>query len=216
MALFARAGRRLVKLNATTGPIWRVSTATLHLGRVKRGEYDYVPPEGYDKTQLKKGDRPEFIDQSKLMSPRERAERASKYNLIPEDYVPMEGYGDYPKLPNEAAFERDPYYDWDQPALRRNYGEPIHVHQEVYDQFSALDRRPLMLDRRHYTRFLLTLAGTLIVLIIIGGRFPRFAPVAPIQYPEEFPQDDKAGTNVGRDWWYTEFKSKEVVNYDFK
>jgi len=34
-------------------------------------------------------------------------------------------YGDYPKLPNKSLHERDPWYQWDQPDMRRNWGEPV-------------------------------------------------------------------------------------------
>lgn len=34
-------------------------------------------------------------------------------------------YGDYPKLPDRSQQERDPWYDWDHPDLRLNWGEPV-------------------------------------------------------------------------------------------
>ena len=34
-------------------------------------------------------------------------------------------YGDYPKLPDHSQQERDPWYDWDHPDLRLNWGEPV-------------------------------------------------------------------------------------------
>lgn len=34
-------------------------------------------------------------------------------------------FGDYPKLPDRSQAERDPWYKWDHPDLRRNWGEPV-------------------------------------------------------------------------------------------
>lgn len=36
-------------------------------------------------------------------------------------------YGDYPKLPERSQQERDPWYEWDHPDLRRNWGEPVFM-----------------------------------------------------------------------------------------
>lgn len=36
-------------------------------------------------------------------------------------------YGDYPMLPNKSIHERDPWYQWDQPDVRRNWGEPVRT-----------------------------------------------------------------------------------------
>ncbi|XP_073858602.1 NADH dehydrogenase [ubiquinone] 1 beta subcomplex subunit 8, mitochondrial isoform X2 [Macaca fascicularis] len=61
-------------------------------------------------------------------TPEERAAAAKKYNMRVEDYEPYPdegmGYGDYPKLPDRSQHERDPWYSWDQPDLRLNWGEP--------------------------------------------------------------------------------------------
>ncbi|KAG2463015.1 NDUB8 dehydrogenase, partial [Polypterus senegalus] len=61
-------------------------------------------------------------------TPEERAAAAKKYNMRVEDYEPYPddgmGYGDYPKLPDKSQQERDPWYSWDHPDLRRNWGEP--------------------------------------------------------------------------------------------
>lgn len=36
-------------------------------------------------------------------------------------------YGDYPKLPDKSHHERDPWYQWDQPDMRHNWGEPVGI-----------------------------------------------------------------------------------------
>uniref|UniRef100_A0AAY5KNA4 Uncharacterized protein n=1 Tax=Esox lucius TaxID=8010 RepID=A0AAY5KNA4_ESOLU len=38
----------------------------------------------------------------------------------------------YPKLPDRSQHERDPWYSWDHPDLRRNWGEPIHWDFDMY------------------------------------------------------------------------------------
>ena len=56
--------------------------------------------------------------------------------MLPEDYQQYDPVteadvmaGDYPKLPEKSAMIhlRDPFYPWDMPTLRRNYGEPLQV-----------------------------------------------------------------------------------------
>lgn len=36
-------------------------------------------------------------------------------------------HGDYPMLPDRSQHERDPWYQWDHPDLRRNWGEPVRI-----------------------------------------------------------------------------------------
>lgn len=59
----------------------------------------------------------------------ERLAAAKKYNLLPEEYKPYPddglGYGDYPHLPDKSVETKDPYYPYDYPALKRNFGEPV-------------------------------------------------------------------------------------------
>lgn len=59
----------------------------------------------------------------------ERVAAAKKYNLLPEDYKPYPddgtGYGDYPHLPDVPVETKDPYYPYDSPELKRNFGEPV-------------------------------------------------------------------------------------------
>lgn len=59
----------------------------------------------------------------------ERIAAARKYGLLPQDYQPYEddgtGYGDYPKLPLVSTDMKDPFYNWDYPDMKRNFGEPV-------------------------------------------------------------------------------------------
>lgn len=87
-----------------------------------------IKPDGYEFIFMPKEDLPASCPS--ILTPEQHVKLAAKYNLRPEDYVPMNDFdfniGDYPKLPDEGCRDRDPYYDWDDPFWRRNYGEPIH------------------------------------------------------------------------------------------
>lgn len=59
----------------------------------------------------------------------ERIAAAKKYGIPIEEYEPYPedglSYGDYPKLPLESGDDRDPYYPWDFPELKRNFKETV-------------------------------------------------------------------------------------------
>ncbi|UYV74650.1 NDUFB8 [Cordylochernes scorpioides] len=61
---------------------------------------------------------------------------AKKYNMLVEDYKPIDQdlypAGDYPDLPVVSGAARDPYLAYDYPELKRNYGEPLHEHHDMY------------------------------------------------------------------------------------
>ncbi|XP_003702585.1 NADH:ubiquinone oxidoreductase subunit ASHI [Megachile rotundata] len=65
----------------------------------------------------------------------ERRKSAAKYGLHPYEYEPYPNdhryLGDYPQLPWIGVVARDPYYPWDYPVIRRNYGDPIHPEQDM-------------------------------------------------------------------------------------
>lgn len=62
----------------------------------------------------------------------ERVAAAKKYNLQPEEYKPYPddgvGYGDYPHLPDIPDETKDPYYPYDMPEMKRNFGEPVNCY----------------------------------------------------------------------------------------
>lgn len=66
----------------------------------------------------------------------EIAAAAKKYNLHPAEYeaYPEDGtgIGDYPKLPDIGADLKDPYYPWDIPELKRNFGETVSTTTVLY------------------------------------------------------------------------------------
>jgi NADH dehydrogenase (ubiquinone) 1 beta subcomplex subunit 8 len=71
-------------------------------------------------------------------TPEARAAAAKKYGMLVEDYKPYEDpdmmCGDYPHLPVEAMAERDKFYNWDVPDMRRDYGEPLHAYWDIYHE----------------------------------------------------------------------------------
>lgn len=55
-------------------------------------------------------------------------------------------YGDYPKLPNKSAHERDPWYQWDHPDMRHNWGEPVGMLVALFVRITML---PLLNTNMH-------------------------------------------------------------------
>lgn len=64
-------------------------------------------------------------------TPEQRLAAAKKYQMTPDDYEPYPedgtGHGDYPKLPMISGDARDPFYPWDDPALKRNFRQPVSL-----------------------------------------------------------------------------------------
>lgn len=83
-----------------------------------------------------------MVLQQRDMTPELIAEKAAKYNILPEDYTPMSvswggAYGgDYPTIIDEACFSRPFNYEWDNFDQKRNYGQVIGMHEWThYGQF---------------------------------------------------------------------------------
>ncbi|KAI5692860.1 hypothetical protein M8J75_002456 [Diaphorina citri] len=72
---------------------------------------------------------PDWLPGERPKTEEERRKAAKKYNLLPEEYEvqPDDGFatGDYPHLPHTHYDSRDPFYPWDYPMFRTNYGEPL-------------------------------------------------------------------------------------------
>ncbi|XP_045196968.2 NADH dehydrogenase [ubiquinone] 1 beta subcomplex subunit 8, mitochondrial-like [Mercenaria mercenaria] len=64
----------------------------------------------------------------------EKRASAKKYGFLSEDYKPMaddgDAHGDYPDLPLVGEEQKSPYEDWDDPVMKRNFGEPMHLYYE--------------------------------------------------------------------------------------
>ncbi|XP_069096462.1 NADH dehydrogenase [ubiquinone] 1 beta subcomplex subunit 8, mitochondrial [Pleurodeles waltl] len=119
-------------------------------------------------------------------TPEERAAAAKKYNMRVEDYEPYPddgmGFGDYPKLPDKSQQERDPWYSWDHPDLRRNWGEPMHWQFDMYIR-NRVDTSPTPVSWNTMCKQLFGFIGFMLVMFWIGEQFPSYQPVGPKQYP---------------------------------
>ncbi|XP_078284421.1 NADH dehydrogenase [ubiquinone] 1 beta subcomplex subunit 8, mitochondrial [Rhinoraja longicauda] len=119
-------------------------------------------------------------------TPEERALAAKKYNMRVEDYEPYPddgmGFGDYPKLPNRSQQERDPWYTWDEPDLRRNWGEPMHWDFDMYIR-NRVDTSPSPVDWNTMVKHFCGFLGFMLFMFYLGEIFPSYQPVAPKQYP---------------------------------
>lgn len=62
-------------------------------------------------------------------SEEERIAAAKKYGLRPQDYKPFPddglGFGDYPNLAPITPDMKSDWEDYDDPHLKRNFGEPV-------------------------------------------------------------------------------------------
>ena len=182
-------------------------------------------PSGYDYTHLEGPDQVQGLDSTVPLTPEKRAELAAKYDMRPEDYEPLNDstitLGDYPKLPYENSLERDPHYDWDDPFLRRNFGEPIFHEAEAFTPVTGLDTRPLIYDRPQMWRVFLTFFFGFVALWTLGYNFKWFLPRAPKQFPEYYPGDEMKTVNKfdwleNRDTGNVKVKErKQVIHYTF-
>ncbi|XP_796479.1 NADH dehydrogenase [ubiquinone] 1 beta subcomplex subunit 8, mitochondrial [Strongylocentrotus purpuratus] len=121
-------------------------------------------------------------------TPEERAAAAKKYGMRVEDYEPYAddgwGWGDYPKLKKQHADDRDPHGDWDFPEDRRNWGEVMHIEQDLFvrqrpNAYKQNRKIPLWKQSMILGGILTTLA----TLGILGNKYKYFVPVGPKQYP---------------------------------
>jgi len=116
----------------------------------------------------------------------ERAAAAKKYSMRIEDYEPYpdqgDGYGDYPKLPDKSQAEGDPWYTWDHPDLRRNWGEPMHWDFDMYTR-NRVDTSAAPVDFGKGFKQLAGFLGFMLFMFYLGEQFPSYQPVAPKQFP---------------------------------
>ncbi|XP_046888277.1 NADH dehydrogenase [ubiquinone] 1 beta subcomplex subunit 8, mitochondrial [Hypomesus transpacificus] len=142
-------------------------------------------------------------------TPEEKAAAAKKYNMRVEDYEPFpdngEGYGDYPKLADRSQHERDPWYKWDHPDLRRNWGEPMHWNFDMYTR-NRVDTSPSPVDWGTMVKHLGGFIGFMLLMFYLGETFPSYQPVAPKQYPYNNLYLERGGN--------PEKQLEEVKNYE--
>uniref|UniRef100_A0A2K5DJA4 NADH dehydrogenase [ubiquinone] 1 beta subcomplex subunit 8, mitochondrial n=1 Tax=Aotus nancymaae TaxID=37293 RepID=A0A2K5DJA4_AOTNA len=116
-------------------------------------------------------------------TPEEQTAAAKKYMCV-EDYEPYPddgmGYGDYyPKLPDRSQQERDPWYDWDQPDLRLNWGETMHWDLEMYTS-NRVDTSPTPVSRDDICRQLFGFVVFMMFMFWVGHNYPVYQPVPPV------------------------------------
>ncbi|XP_065353668.1 NADH dehydrogenase [ubiquinone] 1 beta subcomplex subunit 8, mitochondrial [Cloeon dipterum] len=117
----------------------------------------------------------------------ERRAAAKRYNMHPDEYQPYPdesyGMGDYPKLPDISGESRDPYYNWDFPEHKRNFGDPVHAHADAIGEdrwnISAKPKIP------YKTQILASIGfiGSLIGIYFLTYDFTYYQPVMPKQLP---------------------------------
>jgi len=80
------------------------------------------------------------------LTPELIAEKAAKFNVLPEDYYPMSmktphsSFGDYPVTVGETYNNKSANYEWDDFRQRKNYGEPLGINQiRDYGPFSFVN-----------------------------------------------------------------------------
>ncbi|XP_060524202.1 NADH dehydrogenase [ubiquinone] 1 beta subcomplex subunit 8, mitochondrial [Cylas formicarius] len=117
-----------------------------------------------------------------------RINAAKKYELHPSEYEPYvddgEGYGDYPKLPLISYENKDPFYPWDVPELKKNFKEPLHadfdlLREDRYDINYKNLNFPLWI---YWAQFFGVLAG-FFSIYLTAESFKMFHPVIPKQMP---------------------------------
>ncbi|KYO25127.1 NADH dehydrogenase [ubiquinone] 1 beta subcomplex subunit 8, mitochondrial [Alligator mississippiensis] len=119
-------------------------------------------------------------------TPEERLAAAKKYNMHPADYEPYPddglGCGDYPKLPNRSQEERDPWYPWDDPFHRRNWGEPMHWDFDMFIR-PRIDTTATMIPWKTMCIWFFGALGFMAFMLWVGAKYPSYMPAGPKQYP---------------------------------
>ncbi|XP_060950874.1 NADH dehydrogenase [ubiquinone] 1 beta subcomplex subunit 8, mitochondrial [Limanda limanda] len=142
-------------------------------------------------------------------TPAEKAAAAKKYNMTLAEYEPYpdkgEGFGDYPKLQDRSQHERDPWYKWDHPDLRRNWGEPMHWDFDLYIR-NRVDTSPSPVSWSTMCKQLFGFIGFMLFMFYLGEKFPAYQPVAAKQYPYNNLHLEKGGD--------PEKTPEEVKNYE--
>ena len=126
----------------------------------------------------------------------ERLAAAKKYGLIPEDYKPYppdafwneavgpHGLGDYPMLGKSSQDSRSGHINWDDPDLKRNYGEPLH-----YNYYATQETRFDDTTRKRYSlnQWLFFFLGTFTFFAspyYFLRNYPLHPPTTKAQFPK--------------------------------
>ncbi|XP_018331411.1 NADH dehydrogenase [ubiquinone] 1 beta subcomplex subunit 8, mitochondrial-like [Agrilus planipennis] len=112
---------------------------------------------------------------------------AEKYNLLPSEYKTFPddgfGYGDYPNLPLMSSDAKDKNYPYDNPELRRNFNEPLHVLADILIEERC--NRNIRLRKSQFVYLLETLGvfATLWTIYIYLEDKKKFLPLLRKQFP---------------------------------
>merc|ERR1712045_94673 len=119
-----------------------------------------------------------------------------KYGLIPEDYKPYprdgtfnkhigpQGLGDYPMLEPSSGDSRSGHLNWDDPDLKRNFGEPLH-----YNFYYQQETRNDDTTRHRYTTYqafgiFLVTFGIFASPYFLLRNYPIHRPITKEQIPK--------------------------------
>merc|ERR1712066_214732 len=95
--------------------------------------------------------------------------------MILEDYTPYEDpdrmTGDYPALPIEPMYYKSGLYEWDDPAYKRNYGEPLQEEWSKYQETRYTPNNKRYSMRQMYACQLAALSSIIFLYIITDGEY---------------------------------------------
>ena len=121
---------------------------------------------------------------------------AKKYGLIPEDYKPYprdgtwnesigpQGLGDYPMLGKSSGDSRSGHVNWDDPDLKRNYGEPLHYNFYMQQETRFDDTTRYRYTVWQFTGLFLACFTFFAAPFYFLRNYPIFPPTTKIQCPK--------------------------------
>lgn len=88
-------------------------------------------------------------------------------------------------MPLIAAEARDPYYPWDNPELKRNFNEPMHVDFDlVREDRCNINARPRIAAGEQVLQFVGVMGGLFLIYMIFEN-FKMFHRVSAPQFPQD-------------------------------
>merc|ERR1712080_141240 len=126
----------------------------------------------------------------------ERLAAAKKYGLIPEDYKPYpndgtwnegigpQGLGDYPMLEKSSGDSRSGHINWDDPDLKRNYGEPLHYNFYMTQDTRFDDTTRQRFSVLQFTGMFLATMAVMASPYYFLRNYPFYNPLTKAQCPK--------------------------------
>merc|ERR1712110_195035 len=210
------------RLNGTPRRLLSVSSRLSLRGGQSSESDDPVPREFIEAAYILSEDqRPNaMVLQEKDMTPELIAEKAKKYNMIPEDYLPMSiswggAYGgDYPTIVEEAFYNKDFNYEWDDFKGKRNFGEVIGMHQYItYSSWHHIFDgvfHPYGLWQWDQNRYLYISAYITFISLYFICHWFDFRFNVRTSYERYYMANQKTGQPHDRSWSHTELEWKDV------